>query len=440
MGKRNENSDLKKIKLETGTVYQTEKGGNYYFRYQIRGDRKCVSLKTRNFDEAVRKAKELQPIVQATSVEVISSHVKVARNLAKKHRMLPVEKVWETYSKHPDKATPATVHEELSYKSTLDEFLSFIGPKIKQFAHITPEHAVNFSVYLKESGISVSTHNRKIIRLRKIFETLKDYREEENPFAAQSLRRKPREEQDLFVRRVAFTREEEEQIKQVLDAPEYKLKNKEEIKTVFYIGMYTGQRLKDCVLMQWHNVDLEHRRIWVKQFKTGKEVSIPLAEQLFKLLSEVKSQNLSSTYISPNVAVRYKQKDARGKSVGDNYVNIDVMRVIRWTGVETTVEVPGRKRKVTVRGFHSLRHSFCSHCAEAGVAQAVVESIIGADSSILDRFYTHIGEEAQLAAIEAISGSGSATPTVKIKRVLEYISSIPEPSAELLEIKKILEN
>ena len=55
MGKRNENSDLKKIKLETGTVYQTEKGGNYYFRYQIRGDRKCVSLKTRNLDEAVRK-------------------------------------------------------------------------------------------------------------------------------------------------------------------------------------------------------------------------------------------------------------------------------------------------------------------------------------------------------------------------------------------------
>ena len=37
MGKRNENSDLKKIKLETGTVYQTEKGGNYYFRYQING-------------------------------------------------------------------------------------------------------------------------------------------------------------------------------------------------------------------------------------------------------------------------------------------------------------------------------------------------------------------------------------------------------------------
>ena len=119
---------------------------------------------------------------------------------------------------------------------------------------------------------------------------------------------------NIATRRIAFTREEEEQIKQVLDDPQYKLKNKAEIKVVFYIGMYTGQRLKDCVLMQWQNVDLEQRRIFVKQFKTGKEVSIPLAEPLRQLLSEVKDQNLSSTYISPNVAMRYKQKDARGKA------------------------------------------------------------------------------------------------------------------------------
>ena len=28
-------SELHRIKLETGTVYQTSKSGNYYFRYQI---------------------------------------------------------------------------------------------------------------------------------------------------------------------------------------------------------------------------------------------------------------------------------------------------------------------------------------------------------------------------------------------------------------------
>ena len=42
MGKKN------KIKLETGTVYQKEEGGTYYFRYQVNHERKCVSLKTQN--------------------------------------------------------------------------------------------------------------------------------------------------------------------------------------------------------------------------------------------------------------------------------------------------------------------------------------------------------------------------------------------------------
>lgn len=48
--------------------------------------------------------------------------------------------------------------------------------------------------------------------------------------------------------------------------------------------MYTGQRLEDCVLMQWQNIDLEQKRIWIKQFKTGKEVLIPIAGPLLPVL------------------------------------------------------------------------------------------------------------------------------------------------------------
>ena len=70
----------------------------------------------------------------------------------------------------------------------------------------------------------------------------------------------------------------------------------------------------------------------------------------------------------------------------------------------------------------------------------MVQSILGAESSILDRIYTHIGTEAQMAAIEAVSGTASSTPRARIKQALEYIASIPEPSAELLAVKKILEN
>ena len=62
---------------------------------------------------------------------------------------------------------------------------------------------------------------------------------------------------------------------------------------------------------------------------------------------------------------------------------------------------------MTVYGFHSLRHSFASFCAEAGVPKAVVVSILGAESDIVDKFYTHVGDAAQEQAIMAISFSGT---------------------------------
>ena len=437
MGRRKMDSELHRIKLETGTVYQTSKGGNYYFRYQINGERKCVSLKTANQEEAIRKARELLPIVQATNPEVIATHVKIARKMAAQIRSLPVSKIWETYAGHPDRALPATVREQLSYEATLEEFLRFLGPGITMFSQIAETHVIKFAEHLRHTQISVSTHNRKIVRLRRIFAALQEYREDGNPFSLKVLMRKEREEQDTAVRRIAFTAEQEEQLRAVLDDPRFHLINKEEIKVIFYIGMYTGQRLKDCVLLQWQNVDLVHRRIQVKQFKTGKEVSIPIAPPLLQVLEEAKERRIDA-YVSPNVAQRYKQTNQQGKCIGDGLVNIDVMRVIRRIGVETSVAVEGRKRKTTVLGFHSLRHSFASFCAEAGIPKAVVVSILGANSDIIDSFYTHVGEEAQRAAIDAISGGCSITPGQRIRRVLAYISSLPAASPEISHIAALL--
>ena len=132
--------------------------------------------------------------------------------------------------------------------------------------------------------------------------------------------------------------------------------------------MFTGQRLKDCVLLQWQNVDMDHKRIYVKQFKTGKEVTIPMAEELFQVLTEAIEWR-ENQYVCPKSAARYNKQNRAGKNVGNNLVNIDVLRVIRWIGLEPSISVPGRNKKMTVYGFHSLRHSFASFCAEAGVPE-----------------------------------------------------------------------
>ncbi len=438
-----ENADTgkekKKIKLQAGHLYQKSPKGAYYFRYQVNGQRKAVSLKTRNQKEAVKRAEALIPMVKATSQEVISAHVQEARGLVEKKMLLYLEDVWGTYSRHPDRATPATVHEQKSYEATFNEFLRFIDNPQMTIRDVDTVLTNHFADYLRKTDISVSTHNRKIMRLQRIFTTLKEYCDG-NPFAPSALRRRPREEQEQSTRRLAFTYEEEQKIREALDDPKHKVMHKPEIKVIYYLGMYTGQRLKDCVLLRWDKLDFKLRKIWVKQFKTGKEVTIPIANALIPVLQEALKWK-TNEYVCPNVAERYKQTDKNGKVVGDNHVNHDVMRVIRWTGLEPSVEVPGRKRKVTVYGFHSLRHSFASHCAEAGVPKAVLLSILGTESGIADKYYTHIGDEAQAKAIAAITGE-AASPSSDRKRIEDALALIrsgtAEPTEILRQVEKIL--
>ena len=109
---------LQKIKLKIGTVYQKEPNGIYYFRYQVNGARKAISLKTRNKQQAIKEAEKYVPLLQATSSEVIAAHVQHARNLATPEKNLLLYQAWEEYEKSPDRATPDTVSEALAYKST----------------------------------------------------------------------------------------------------------------------------------------------------------------------------------------------------------------------------------------------------------------------------------------------------------------------------------
>ena len=121
-------------------------------------------------------------------------------------------------------------------------------------------------------------------------------------------------------------------------------------------------------------------------------------------------------------------------------MNIDVLRVIRWIGLEPSVDVPGRDKKMTVYGFHSLRHSFCSFCAEAGVPKAVLLSILGTESDIADKYYTHVGDAAQREAINAISGAmKNDSLKDRVEAVIKLLDSKPEPSQSVLDqIRKML--
>ena len=398
-------SRMKKLQ---GKLRQKAKGGNYYYRLTVaNGIRKEFALKTADETEAIQRAEELDSIYAAPNMEVAVAQINAIKGFSKQAQMLPLSEGWAKYEIHPERATPHTVSEQLAYKTTYDEFVEYVSASgkhtvITSIAELNSDIAEGYAAYMRTIPQAVDTHNRKIKRLRKIFDCLSDYYSGNNPFKSKTLLRSTREEQDTVARRQAFTKEQEQQLRDVLADDQYKVMNKPEIRVIYYLGMFTGQRLKDCVLLQWQNIDMEHQRIYVKQFKTGKEVTIPMAKELFQLLTEAMEWR-ENQYVCPKSAARYNKLNREGKNVGNNLVNIDVLRVIRWIGLEPSISVPGRNKKMTVYGFHSLRHSFASFCAEAGVPKAVLLSILGTDSDIADKYYTHVGEDAQQLAINAIS-------------------------------------
>ena len=433
------------MKKLQGNLRQKTKGGNYYYRLTIaNGVRKEFALKTSDETEAIQRAEELDAIHTAPNLEVAAAQLSAIKGFSKQAQRLPLSEGFAKYEVHPNRATPHTVSEQLSYKTTYDNFVAFVTTPgkhtaITSVADLNNDIAEEYAAYMRTLPQAVDTHNRKIKRLRKIFDCLKDYYSGDNPFKSKTLLRNAREEQDTVAHRQAFTKEQEEQLRDVLGDERFKVINKPEIRVIYYLGMYTGQRLKDCVLLQWQNVDMERKRIWVKQFKTRKEVSIPMADELFAVLQEAASWK-ENQYVCPKSAERYNRKDAQGKNIGNNLINIDVLRVIKWIGLEPSVSVPGRTKKMTVYGFHSLRHSFASFGAEAGVPKAVLLSILGTDSDIADKYYTHVGDAAQREAINAIYGASSHdTLKERVQKVLDLLDSKPEPTQEILDrIKNLL--
>ena len=422
-----------------GTLRQKRKDGNYYYRLTVsNGLRKEFTLHTLNYDEAVRMASELDSIWLAPTKEVALAQMNALRGFSKPELDASFDEAWEIYRTHPDRAVPTTAEEQIGYHRTFQDFAAFAtGITKKDVKHpatsiraVKPELCEEYADDLRSRAISVDTHNRMLRRLRKVFSCLKEYYEGENPFRSKTLWRREREEQGKVVHRQAFTKEQEDRILAVLSDydPKHKVRNKDEIRVIYTIGRYTGQRLKDCVLLQWQNIDMRHRRIWVTQFKTCKKVTIPIADKLYDALLEAEHWRRNQ-YVTPHCAERYNRTDEQGVNVGNNLINLDVLRPIRWIGLEPSIKVPGRKRKMTIYGFHSLRHSFASFCAEAGVPKATLLSILGTDSDIADKYYTHVSEESQKKAIAAISSrSTPSSSQEKIDRVLKLL--MPEDGSQ----------
>ena len=165
------------------------------------------------------------------------------------------------------------------------------------------------------------------------------------------------------------------------------------------IGIYTGLRLGDCCRLDWSQINIAQGVIQVVPKKTRRHhqrmVTIPIHPALGRALVG-RDEDVASTSgpVLPMIAEMYVRSRWR--------VNHELSRIFKAANIDTSVRLEGRNRRTPEATFHSLRHTFVSLAANAGVPLHVVQSIVGHESTAMTRHYYHESVDALRSAVAAI--------------------------------------
>ena len=351
---------------------QQEKSGRWTIRFCVNGRRVSRSARTKD-----RRIAE-------------NMLMRMLAPLGRGEKRLALAEVWHYYEVSPNRRELAksTLEAKRNVWMHFARWMEAWHPEATQLAHVTSDTVGEYLVELR-GGHTASTYNNRVCILREMFHVLSDKAGlVEDPWTSVRLRA-----DDCHPRR-ELTMDE---VRRLLDAASA---FHSEWKTLFLIGLYTGLRLGDCCKLKRSEVMFDRGVIQVIPSKTkkhahGKPVTIPIHPVLREALDKMNNElTIHSPYVLPEIAEMYMQARWR--------VSERIAKIFKAAGIEMRVKVEGRTRLATEASFHSLRHTFVSLAANAGVPLAIVQSIVGHTSTVMTRHYYHENEEALKKAVAAI--------------------------------------
>lgn len=170
----------------------------------------------------------------------------------------------------------------------------------------------------------------------------------------------------------------------------------------YAISLYTGMRIGEICALQWKDIDLEHKllyvnktlqRIYIKDFdggstskviiaspKSQKSVrEIPICSSLFNLLKQLNCDNT------------------------ENYVLTGTKNFIEPRAYRKHYETFLKRNNIRHINFHGLRHTFATSCIESGADCKVVSELLGhASVNTTLNLYVHPRMEDKRACVELI--------------------------------------
>lgn len=362
---------------------QREKSGRWTMRVCIKGVRYCRTTRT---TDRVKAEKVLQRFLAPFGLG---------------DRRLPLADVWLEYVKSPNRNELAL--STLENKHTVwMQFANWMERNylpVDELAGVTSDMIAEYLACLR-AELSATTYNNRVCVLREIFHTLAAKAGvEEDPWEGVRLRPDDSHSRreltmDELRRLLAASR----CIGQMPMAVEGR-QPVNEWHTLFLIGIYTGLRLGDCCHLDWSQVNLAQGVIQLVPKKTRRHhqrlVTIPIHPTLgAAFVSFSQASHALSGPVLPTIAETYDHAHWK--------VNHMLARIFKTANIRTSVRLAGRRIRTPEATFHSLRHTFVSFAANAGVPLHVVQSIVGHESTAMTRHYYHENIAALQSAVSAI--------------------------------------
>ena len=403
--RRGRGPDTRQRRLKGTGGLQLEKTGMWTVRCIINGKRVSKSTGTKDREEAERFLKKfLAPYVPGdpertyANIQAAVATEKQLEEMEEDNRpQMTLEEVWDAYDKSLMRRdlTNTTLDSKRQIWFHFKDYLNSTYKEVTELRHVLRMHAEGYLKLIRNDH-SALTYNGRICVLREIHRVLMDQaRSKVNPWEGFKMR-----PDDSHTRRELTV----EELSRLID-----MASREgfQWRVLFAVGMYTGLRLSDCCTLSWAEVDIVRSIIQkipekTKKYRKGKPITVPIHKVLADLLMQTPVEERTGYVIPPLGPLLAPTLSIEERKRGMSKIQHHLGKIFHNAGIVTSVKIEGRKAKTPDATFHSLRHTFVSLSANAGVPLHIVQSIVGHESNAMTRHYFHENIAALQDAVEAI--------------------------------------
>jgi integrase len=290
------------------------------------------------------------------------------------------------------------------YNAVTEGFLKFIGPDRSKapLESLTSDEIQRFADSRLEEGRAAKTVSNDLKPIGKFLKDaerkgllLKSPMGAVEPPEAEGETRDPFSEAELSSLLGYLSASEDATGKRL---PASERTHRRDWRTAVNLGLYIGARLGDSTNLCWSNIDLERKQIRFLPEKSRKkqELVIPIHPDLEAYLLGLPSSDRADKYLCPTLGGALAgHRASLSKEFG---------AILEAAGIDRRAgrKKHGKGRVFNRLGFHSLRHTFNSMMADAGVSIELRAKLTGHATISMNDRYTHLADATKRKAIEAI--------------------------------------